>query len=192
MPSSFTSIGAPEPVWAARRASPRPRPTREKSMTETARNESIDSSDGTCWRLSIGQVSDNRHSPTAPRNPVTIAAWRAAVSDDSGKAFAELVHEDVVLEGSVFASPIAGREAVRNAMRQSSRLYDRLEFTYETQSTDRTYFEWEGAALGLPVWGVTAISLGTDGLISRVVLSHRPLAVVDRFAAALSASLAPR
>ena len=123
---------------------------------------------------------------------MTIAAWRAAVSDDSGKAFAELVHEDVVLEGSVFASPIAGREAVRNAMRQSSRLYDRLEFTYETQSTDRTYFEWEGAALGLPVWGVTAISLGTDGLISRVVLSHRPLAVVDRFAAALSASLAPR
>jgi len=141
---------------------------------------------------SIGQVSDKRHSPTAPPNPVTIAAWRAAVSDDSGKAFAELVHEDVVLEGSVFASPIAGREAVRNAMRQSSRLYDRLEFTYETQSTDRTYFEWEGAALGLPVWGVTAISLGTDGLISRVVLSHRPLAVVDRFAAALSASLAPR
>ena len=121
-------------------------------------------------------MSDSRHSSTALPNPVTIAVWRAAVSDDSGKAFAELVHEDVVLEGSVFASPIAGREAVRNAMRQSSRLYDRLEFTHETQSTDRTYLEWEGAALGLPVWGVTAIILGSDGLISRVVLSpvHLP------------------
>ena len=33
--------------------------------------------------------------------------------DDSGQAFAELVHEDVILEGSSFAQPIAGREAVR-------------------------------------------------------------------------------
>jgi hypothetical protein len=64
-------------------------------------------------------MSDNRHSPTAPPNPVTIAAWRAPVADDSGKAFAELVHE-----GSVFD------QAVRNAIRQSSRLYDRLEFTH--------------------------------------------------------------
>jgi hypothetical protein len=92
---------------------------------------------------------------------------------------AELI---VVLEGSVFDHPGAGREAVRNAIRQSSRPDDRLEFTHETQSIDRTYFEWEGAALGLPVGGVTAICLGRDdGLISRVVVSHRPLAVVDRF-----------
>ncbi len=85
-------------------------------------------------------------------NPVTIVAWRAAVSDDSGKAFAELVHEDVILEGSVFGHPIVGREAVRNAMRHSSSLYDQLEFTHMTQSTDRTYFEWEGTALGLSLW----------------------------------------
>jgi hypothetical protein len=65
----------------------------------------------------------------------------------------ESVDEDVILEGSVFPSPIKGREGVRNAIRQSSRLYDRLEFTHETQSSDRTYFEWEGAAFGLPVWG---------------------------------------
>ena len=125
-------------------------------------------------------------------NAVTVAAWRAAVSDDSGNAFAELVHEDVILEGSVFPSSIKGREAVRNAIRQSSRLYDRLEFMHETQSTDRTYFEWEGAAIGLPVWGVTAISLGADGRISRVVLSHRPLDVVVRFSAALGDRLAQR
>jgi SnoaL-like domain len=122
-------------------------------------------------------------------NPVTIAAWRAAVTDDSGEAFAELVHEDVVLEGSAFAIPIMGREAVRNAIRQSSRLYDRLEFTYETQSADRTYFEWEGSALGLPLWGVTAITLGEDHRISRVVLSHRPLDVVNKFSAALAERL---
>jgi len=140
--------------------------------------------------LSIGHVSDKFFDRQT--NHVSVAAWRAAVSDDSGNAFAELVHEDVILEGSVFPSPIKGREAVRNAIRQSSRLYDRLEFTHETQSTDRTYFEWEGAAIGLPVWGVTAISLGVDGRISRVVLSHRPLDVVVRFSAALGDRLAPR
>jgi hypothetical protein len=63
------------------------------------------------------------------------------------------MHDEVLLEGSVFANPIAGREVVRNAMRQSSSMYDRLEFTHQTQSTDRTYFEWEGTALGLPLWG---------------------------------------
>ncbi len=140
--------------------------------------------------LSIGHVSDKFCD--SQTNPVTVAAWRAAVSDDSGNTFAEVVHEDVILEGSVFPSPIKGREAVRNAIRQSSRLYERLEFMHETQSTDRTYFEWEGAAIGLPVWGVTAISLGADGRISRVVLSHRPLDVVVRFSAALGDRLAPR
>ena len=123
-------------------------------------------------------------------NSVTIAAWRAAVQDDSGKRFAELVHEDVVIEGSVFATPIAGRDAVRNAIRQSSGLYDRLDFTHETQSNDRTYFEWEGAALGLALWGVTAICVGSDGRITGVVLSHRPLEVVNKFAAALADRLA--
>jgi hypothetical protein len=125
-------------------------------------------------------------------NHVTIAAWRAAVSDESGKAFADLVHEDVILEGSVLPEPITGRDAVRSAIRESSRLYDRLEFTHETRSSDRTYFEWEGDALGRPVWGVTALSLGTDGRINRVVLSHRPLPVVDKFAAALANRLAHR
>jgi hypothetical protein len=123
-------------------------------------------------------MSEKPGSSNGGSNPVTIATWRAAVSDDSGEAFAELAQEDAVLEGSVFPQPIAGREAVRNAMRQSSRLYDRLEFTHEAQSIDRTYFEWEGSTLGLPVWGVTAISLGVDGRVARVVLSHRPPDVV--------------
>ena len=112
--------------------------------------------------LSIGHVSDEFFD--GHTNHVTVAAWRAAVSDDSGNTFAELVHEEVILEGSVFRSPIKGREAVRNAIRQSSRLYERLEFR----------------------------SLGADGRISRVVLSHRPLDVVVRFSAALGDRLAPR
>jgi SnoaL-like domain len=131
-------------------------------------------------------MNGKRNSSEARLNPVTIATWRAAVSDDSGKTFAELVHEDVILEGSVFASPITGREHVRNAMQQSSRLYDRLEFTHETQSTDRTYFEWEGAALGSPVWGMTAITLEEDGRVACVVLNHRPLDLVLKFSAALA------
>jgi hypothetical protein len=101
------------------------------------------------------------------------------------------MHDEVRLEGSVFANPIAGREAVRNAMRQSSSIYDRLEFTHQTQSTDRTYFEWEGTALGLPLWGVTAIAVGVDGRVRRVVLSHRPLDLVLKFSAALAHRLEP-
>ena len=54
------------------------------------------------------------------------------------------MQDEVIFEGSVFASPTASREAVMNAMRQSSSICDRLEFTHQTQSTDRTYFEWEG------------------------------------------------
>jgi hypothetical protein len=143
----------------------------------------------------MGFVSANRElsdESTGPPNTVTIAAWRSAVSDESGKLFAELVHEDVVLEASVLARPVTGREDVRNAIRQSSRLYDQLEFTHETQSTDRTYFEWKGAALGLPLRGLTAISVAADGRISHVVLSHRPLDVVEKFAAALAEHLAAR
>src|SRR5438477_691217 len=101
-----------------------------------------------------------------------------------------MVHEDVILEGSALADPITGRDVVRSAILESSRLYDRLEFTHETRSCDRTYLEWEGAALGQQVWGVTALSLDTDGRINRVVLSHRPLGVVDKFAAALANRLA--
>jgi hypothetical protein len=101
------------------------------------------------------------------------------------------MHDEVILEGSVFANPIARREAVRNAMRQSSSIYDRLEFTHQTQSTDRTYFEWEGTALGLPLWGVTAIAVGVDGRVRRVVLSHRPLDLVLKFSAALAYRLEP-
>jgi hypothetical protein len=99
-------------------------------------------------------MNGERNSPGARLNPVTIATWRAAVADDSGKRFAVLVHEDVILEGRVLASPITGREHVRNAIQQSSRLCNRLQFTHETQSTNRTYFEWEGTALGSPVWGI--------------------------------------
>jgi hypothetical protein len=101
------------------------------------------------------------------------------------------MHEDVILEGSVFGSPITGSETVRNAMRQSSNLYDGFGFKHETQSADRTYFGWEEAALGMPVWGVTALTLGVVGRISRVVVSCRPLDVVNRFSAALADRLAP-
>jgi len=105
-------------------------------------------------------VSEKPNSSEARLNPVIVDAWRAAVSDDSGKAFAEPVHEDMVLEGSVFNHPVAGREAVRNAIRQSSRLHDRLEFTHETQSTDRTYFEWEGLLSGCRSGAAPRLPLG--------------------------------
>ena len=101
------------------------------------------------------------------------------------------MHDEVIFEGSVFASPTASREAVMNAMRQSSSICDRLEFTHQTQSTDRTCFEWKGTALGSPVWPMTAIALEEDGQVRRVVLSHLPLDLVLKFSAALTHRLEP-
>jgi hypothetical protein len=43
------------------------------------------------------------------------------------------------LEGSVFAHPIIGRDAIGSILRLSACLYRHLEFTHELASPDRTY-----------------------------------------------------
>jgi hypothetical protein len=56
---------------------------------------------------------------------------------------------------------------------------------------DRTCFEWEGTALGSPVWPMTAIALEEDGRVRRVVRSHRPLDLVLKFSVASAHRLEP-
>jgi hypothetical protein len=121
-----------------------------------------------------------------PRSDPDLARWKAAFADESGQQFSEIVAVDAVLDGSVFAHPITGRDAIWSVLQLSGSLYDRLEFTHEVVSADRTYLEWEARALGLQVWGVTALTKGAEGRITRIALHHRPLGAVIRFSTGLA------
>jgi hypothetical protein len=122
----------------------------------------------------------------APPNGADLAGWKAAFADDSGRQFGEIVASDAVLEGSVFAQPITGRDAIWSVLKLSGSLYDILEFTHEVVSADRAYLEWEARGLGLEIWGLTALTKDTQGRIIRISLHHRPLGVVTRFSAQLA------
>jgi hypothetical protein len=122
----------------------------------------------------------------APPNGADLAGWKAAFADDSGRHFSDIVASDAVLEGSVFADPITGRDAIWSVLKLSGSLYDRLEFTHEVVWSDRTYLEWEARGLGLQIWGLTALTKDTQGRITRIALHHRPLGVVTRFSAQLA------
>jgi hypothetical protein len=125
----------------------------------------------------------------APPNGADLAGWKAAFADDSGRQFGDIVASDAVLEGSVFAHPITGRDTIWSVLKLSGSLYDTFEFTHEVVSPDRTYLEWEARGLGLQIWGLTALTKDTQGRITRIALHHRPLGVVTRFSAQLTERL---
>jgi hypothetical protein len=119
---------------------------------------------------------------------VSLSSWTEAFADSSGARFGDLVTSAVVLEGSVFVEPIVGRTAVWRTLRHSASIYDQLKFTLETASDRRVYLEWEGEAGGLPLAGLTALTLDDEGRVLKVAIHHRPLAAVKRFASRLSDS----
>lgn len=82
------------------------------------------------------------------------------------------------LEGSIFATPIDGREKVWTSLRTAGGLTDRLTFTHESSTPDRSYVEWELEALGERFDGVTVLTLDSTGLIDNVAIHHRPLGAV--------------
>lgn len=120
---------------------------------------------------------------------LTSETWQAAFRDESGTLFAAIVAVDVELEGSVLATPIRGRDAVLAAQHLSGSLYDRLVFTHESILRDRTFLEWEASAFGMEIQGLTALTIGPDGRVTRIALLHRPLRAMCRFAAALNDGL---
>jgi hypothetical protein len=117
------------------------------------------------------------------------AIWTEALQDESGATFRQVAAPHVRLEGSIFASPIVGREKVWTSLRAAGGITDALRFTHESTAPDRSYLEWELEALGQRFQGVSVLTLDGSGLIENVALHHRPLGGVLAFSAELGRRL---
>jgi hypothetical protein len=117
------------------------------------------------------------------------AVWAGALTDESGATFGEVVSPNVRLEGSIFATPIDGRENVWTSLRAAGGISDTLNFTHESTVSDRSYLEWELEALGQRFEGVTVLTLDGSGLIDNVAVHHRPLGAVLAFSAEMGRRL---
>jgi hypothetical protein len=118
-----------------------------------------------------------------------LPTWQGALRDKSGATFAKVVAPDVRLEGSIYATPIDGRENVWASMRAASGITSTLSFTHESAAPDRVYLEWEQEALSQRVSGVTVLTFDGSGLIANVALHHRPLGAALAFSAAMGRRL---
>lgn len=118
-----------------------------------------------------------------------IPSWRRALGDNSGATFAEVVAPHVRLEGSIYATPIDGRDKVWTCLRTAAGFTDRLSFTRESTSQDRSYLEWEQQGLARRIAGVTVLTFDESGLIVNVALHHRPLGAVLAYSAEMGRRL---
>jgi hypothetical protein len=118
-----------------------------------------------------------------------LPVWTGALRDESGATFRQVAAPHVRLEGSIFASPIDGREKVWTSLRTAGGITDALRFTHESTAPDRSYLEWELEALGQRFQGVTVLTLDRSRLIENVALHHRPLGGVLAFSAELGRRL---
>ena len=115
--------------------------------------------------------------------------WTRALRDETGAAFREVTAPHVRLEGSIFATPIDGREKVWTSLRTAGGITDTLRFTHESAAADHSYLEWELEALAQRVAGVTVLAFDGPGLIDNVALHHRPLGAVLAFSAEMGRRL---
>ena len=91
--------------------------------------------------------------------------------------------------GSIFATPVDGREEVWTSLRTAGGITDTLSFTHELTEPGRSYFEWELDALAQRFDGVTVLTFDGSGLIVNVALHHRPLGGVLAFSAEMGRRL---
>ena len=61
-------------------------------------------------------MQGERNGVVQPFNPI----WTAALTDQSGATFRDVATPDVKLEGSIFATPIEGRENVWTTFRTAA------------------------------------------------------------------------
>lgn len=127
--------------------------------------------------------------PTAPGQGGS--GWRSAFASKTADDFAAAFGADIVLEASVLAAPVEGREKVKATMTQASKIYESLEFVREVVQGARTYLEWEATAFGgTQIYGVTVLTKGSDGRIHHVAIHHRPLGAALRFSVEMRERLA--
>jgi hypothetical protein len=121
--------------------------------------------------------------------PPFLPIWRGALGDRSGVTFGEVVAPHVRLEGSIFATPIVGREKVWTSLRTAGGITDALSFTHESTASDRSYLEWKLEALDQQFEGVTVLTFDSSGLVDNVAVHHRPLGGLLAFSAEMSRRL---
>jgi len=111
------------------------------------------------------------------------AAWRAIIQRDSLDSFASAFAQSPVLVASVANGEIRGATHIRAFFTTSAAIYETIAFTAEASAEQRTFLQWKGSALGgRTVEGFTVIARNPAGLIERIELYHRPLALVRAFA----------
>jgi hypothetical protein len=103
--------------------------------------------------------------------------------------FGQVAAPHVRLVGSIFATPIEGREKVWTSLRAAGGITDTLSFTYESTAPDRSYLEWELQALAQRAEGSAVLTLDGSGLIDMRALHHRPLGAVLAFQAEMGRRL---
>ncbi|MEU1212569.1 alpha/beta hydrolase [Streptomyces sp. NPDC005790] len=117
--------------------------------------------------------------------------WRSAFASKTAADFAAAFAEDIVLEASVLAKPLIGRDQVKATMGTASRIYDSLRFFREATAGPRTYLEWEATAFGgAEISGVTVLTKDDEGRIAHVAIHHRPLGEALRFSTEMRVRLA--
>ena len=122
-----------------------------------------------------------------PPNPG--AAWTEIVSRPTLEKFSCVFASDVVLEASVVSRPIIGPIGLWAFFEATSAMYERIGFTHEIGTKERTCLEWEGVFAGKPVAGVTIVIRDDRGAITSVRLHHRPFDQVVAFAETISRHL---
>ncbi len=107
--------------------------------------------------------------------------YSQAFRDDTGESFAAITEPDIMLYGSIFARPIAGRAQVWLTLRTAAGIYDELTFTSAADAPGRAYLDWIARALGLDIDGVTVLTAGPAGAFTGIAIHHRPLGAVLAF-----------
>ena len=92
-----------------------------------------------------------------------------------------ITEPDIVLSGSIFARPIAGRAQVWLTLRTAAGIYDQLTFTSAAEAPGRAYLDWTARALGLDIDGITGLTVGPAGTFTGIAIHHRPFGAVLAF-----------
>ena len=119
------------------------------------------------------------------------AGWRRGFAEQSHTTFADELSDEVVLEASTLAKPIAGKDRVAATLAAASSIYESLEFTAVAVSASASYLQWRATAFGgVQIRGVTVLERDADGKIAAAAIHHRPLDAVRRFSAEIRDRLA--